>query len=858
MDWLCSFVYIWVVVISLVDTGYSDVHRSLSQQPLSSSLSSSQGSLKSSSSSSSASLTAASSSVSVSVAAAASVPSSLSASSVSLPKIKLKSSSESSSLPLTASSSSSSSLPRLTIKFPKRARGRRRFPVLKAIVSSFVKRKSLDNDSPSSVSSTSSSSSSASSSHHTLLHPSHLHHPIHHGYPSYITSDGLIDSDLNGGALESIELEVIKQEELQSKAKPRPTRSRKNFLVATLTKMLRSVNFTQVSEDLRIGSSSKINCLACNSLMSLYLSPLNTKEVMVGAARVVCKQFSHLMRTTERVCLGVVESFADDLDYIRRSSRLTHREMCGLLLGVDCVRTVTENLNWTIPIPNKPQQQSNIINRRSSITLQLSDLPNQRRRQSGNSMSKYTEGLIPLQGEAISLPSSASSSGSSLFSSPHYRYIRDPISLEDSVNLNGLGGNKKLIGVVHLTDIHIDPYYQEGAAAACGEPLCCRSADGKVEADKMAGKWGDYRSCDTPIRTVRHALKHISENHPNARYWMWTGDIAPHDVWNITRKEVISQIKLITNMFKRFSRVPVYPVIGNHESVPVNSFAPPEVKGPVSISWLYDVLAQEWSYWLPDDAVRTLRYGGYYTVKVRPGFRITSINTNYCTRLNPWTLYNPIDPGSQLKWLVDELYDAENSGDKVHIIGHVPPDDKECTQAWLFNYLRIIDRFSSIVLAQYFGHTHHDEFRVLYSPYNSEKPTSMAYIGPSITPYTDHNPAYRVYHTDNVGFIKDHETIYFNLTEANLSPLGPQWRRGYTALDEFDLHHLGPEGWDALIDKLDFDDRLFQHFYRLSYRFNEAKDHCNLSCKKSILKELRVTDPFKKKPKSIFASRRKL
>lgn len=53
---------------------------------------------------------------------------------------------------------------------------------------------------------------------------------------------------------------------------------------------------------------------------------------------------------------------------------------------------------------------------------------------------------------------------------------------------------------------------------------------------------------------------------------MWTGDIAPHDVWNITRKEVISQIKLITNMFKRFSRVPVYPVIGNHESVPVNRY----------------------------------------------------------------------------------------------------------------------------------------------------------------------------------------------------------------------------------------------------------------------------------------------
>ncbi len=38
-----------------------------------------------------------------------------------------------------------------------------------------------------------------------------------------------------------------------------------------------------------------------------------------------------------------------------------------------------------------------------------------------------------------------------------------------------------------------------------------------------------------------------------------------------------------------------------------NSFPPPEVKGENSISWLYDALAEEWSYWLPEDALKTLR-----------------------------------------------------------------------------------------------------------------------------------------------------------------------------------------------------------------------------------------------------------
>ena len=51
---------------------------------------------------------------------------------------------------------------------------------------------------------------------------------------------------------------------------------------------------------------------------------------------------------------------------------------------------------------------------------------------------------------------------------------------------------------------------------------------------------------------------------------MWTGDISPHDIWNITKEEVIYQIRLVTDLVKQYAKVPVLPVIGNHEGVPVN------------------------------------------------------------------------------------------------------------------------------------------------------------------------------------------------------------------------------------------------------------------------------------------------
>lgn len=52
----------------------------------------------------------------------------------------------------------------------------------------------------------------------------------------------------------------------------------------------------------------------------------------------------------------------------------------------------------------------------------------------------------------------------------------------------------------------------------------------------------------------------------------------------------------------------VYPAVGNHESTPVNSFPPPFIHGNRSSSWLYETMAEEWSPWLPEQALKTLRF----------------------------------------------------------------------------------------------------------------------------------------------------------------------------------------------------------------------------------------------------------
>ena len=54
-------------------------------------------------------------------------------------------------------------------------------------------------------------------------------------------------------------------------------------------------------------------------------------------------------------------------------------------------------------------------------------------------------------------------------------------------------------------------------------------------------------------------------------YILWTGDNAPHDNWRTSREEVLSSTSAITALLRHhFPGVPVLPVIGNHDSAPIN------------------------------------------------------------------------------------------------------------------------------------------------------------------------------------------------------------------------------------------------------------------------------------------------
>lgn len=93
-------------------------------------------------------------------------------------------------------------------------------------------------------------------------------------------------------------------------------------------------------------------------------------------------------------------------------------------------------------------------------------------------------------------------------------------------------------------------------------------------------------------------------------------------------------------------------------------------------------------------------------------------------------------------------------------------------KVWSQNFYSIVERFEDTVTAQFYGHSHADEFELFYetAEYSKRKarrlrlkawkykdknllkftgrPTGIAYLGPSVTTFANFNPAYRIYYVD--------------------------------------------------------------------------------------------------------------
>lgn len=326
--------------------------------------------------------------------------------------------------------------------------------------------------------------------------------------------------------------------------------------------------------------------------------------------------------------------------------------------------------------------------------------------------------------------------------------------------------------------------------------------------------------------TTTFGLKPRSQDGVGFEFAIFTGDMVDHDSLTISYEDSVWEEEHTLRKFKEYlGGMPVYTVLGNHDTYPYGQVAQHKSGYSNLFNWNTELMIDLWKEfgWLGDsqnpnrgwskseqkafDDARE-HYGGF-AVTTRQGLRVISLNSNFWYM---WNLYNywdteDFDTSGSFKFLADELVACEENGQYAWIIAHVPPggDDDDAIPKPSAVFSKIIQRFSPhIITGIFFGHTHRDEFQILYAGNvldhaldkgNDVEAVNVAWISQSITPLVNYNPGWRYYKVDKKSFsIMDSVNFYTPLEETiEFDRDWTDWRYLYSARDTYDLGRNWPE-----------------------------------------------------------------
>lgn len=442
--------------------------------------------------------------------------------------------------------------------------------------------------------------------------------------------------------------------------------------------------------------------------------------------------------------------------------------------------------------------------------------------------------------------------------------------------------------VLHLSDFHVELDYTVGAEANCTDSMCCTpqsvnklksgntemyqgiwnsfyegsTYDGEdynkgsyVDVFKNTSIWapattfGNYQ-CDSPEVLINASLNSIVEystaNNLEFEFTIFTGDLVDHDEIQYTdyQMTVESEEVVLRDMKNKLGSIPVYPVLGNHDSYPYGELAQEGYGFSNKFSWNAELMADIYENygWLNSTTSQYARthYTGF-AVDTDLGLKVISLNSNCFYLKNHYCYWNATNPDSFGQWefLINELVASEAKDQRVWIIAHIPPaTDGLPLPSKIFT--EIIERFSPYTIAGiFFGHTHYDQFQLLYAGSGNDTKTmenviNFAWISPSVTPYVGNNPSWRYYEVDRKTFsIMNGYNFYTQLNNTYQNNGDePTWEFEYSSREGYNISWpesspLNASYWHQVAEKVKDDVSYRQLYENYSKRWSPAVPNCS-------------------------------
>ena len=347
-------------------------------------------------------------------------------------------------------------------------------------------------------------------------------------------------------------------------------------------------------------------------------------------------------------------------------------------------------------------------------------------------------------------------------------------------------------------------------------------------------------------------------------FTIFTGDIVSHDNSDQLSRAYVEYEEITTyRTFKtQMGDVPIYPTLGNHDSLPEAYNTPNSFNGPSgnALSWNYELLSSLWqnsSRINVSEASYASKHYGAYAHTTPQGLRIISINTDfwYPDNIFNYANFSNPDPSGILSFLASELSACEQRSQRAWIIGHVLSgyDGSNALPNPTALFHSIVNRFSPATVAGvFFGHTHEDQIQIFYdfaptslqpdsrirntTDIDYAKPLTVGYIGPSITPLTGNNAGYQLYQVDARTFSITGVQTYFANMSNSLSWDSPEWEFEYDTREEYspvlgtdwpDSAPLNATFWDEVTKAMERNGTVVERYNLLETKSSVLTGNCS-------------------------------
>jgi sphingomyelin phosphodiesterase acid-like 3 len=383
-----------------------------------------------------------------------------------------------------------------------------------------------------------------------------------------------------------------------------------------------------------------------------------------------------------------------------------------------------------------------------------------------------------------------------------------------------------------VSDIHFEPFRDPGkvpqlAAAPVSEWRTILDAPPSVDREQRFAaleKTCHTRGLDTDQALFVSSLKAIRHDARGVRFVAVAGDLLAHAFdckFDATvartsdaayRSFTVKTMEYVLRELRAaLPGVPVYPALGNNDSGCGDYRLDPrsEFLAESARSFTADVPAAS-----RPAAEKDFAAEGDYSVVLPAPFRnarLLAIDDLFESRRYTGCAgkSDPAPATEQIAWLRDQLDAARAAGEKVWIVGHIPPGiDPYSTATHLRNVCSgqapemflnstllpdAIAAYGDVVSLAVFAHTHMDEMRLLTPATGGHGPVAIK-MTPSISPINGNRPSFTIASIDAAtATLKDYRII------ASADELGSSWKEEYDYAQAYGMPDFSSASAAALI-----------------------------------------------------------